>query len=197
MTQALTTIRSEHRSIAAVLHGLRHLVQEFRAGARPNFALLRAMVFYIDTYPERVHHPHEDKYLFHALRQRTHQADALLDELEGEHIKGVRYLAHLKQSLAEYEAGLDGGLPVFASAVDDYADFHWAHMRKEEDELMPLAVKHLTADDWQWIDAGFARNDDPLAGVLAKAQYEKLFSRIVNLAPPPIGVGPALSKTTT
>jgi hypothetical protein len=49
----------------------------------------------------------------------------------------------------------------------------------------------LTESDWQRIDDAFAGNSDPLFGVDADARYGALFRRIVSLAPPPIGVGPA------
>jgi len=63
-------------------------------------------------------------------------------------------------------------------------------MRAEEEELLPRAREHLTADDWREIDAAFSGNADPLVGASAGADYEALFRLIVNLAPPPIGVGP-------
>ena len=56
--------------------------------------------------------------------------------------------------------------------------------------VLPLAAKHLTAADWQALDAAFLGHTDPLLGADALAKYEALFSRIVNLAPPP-AVGPA------
>jgi len=69
--QAIRTIQDEHRSLAAVLHGMLHLVHAIRdRGARPDFKVLGAMVYYIDAFPERFHHPKEDAYLFHFLRIR-------------------------------------------------------------------------------------------------------------------------------
>ena len=79
----------------------------------------------------------------------------------------------------------------FDAAVTAYVDFHWAHMRKEEDLVLPVAEASLTADDWKTIDAAFASNEDPLVGIDATRESRELFRRIVNLAPPPIGVGPA------
>ena len=61
-------------------------------------------------------------------------------------------------------------------------------MRKEEQQLLPLAERHLTAEDWQAIDAAFAANRDPIAG-MQERDFEKLFSRIVALAPDPVGLG--------
>ena len=50
-----------------------------------------------------------------------------------------------------------------------------------------FGLHHLTAEDWREIDAAFSGNADPLVGESAGADYEALFRRIVNLAPPPIG----------
>jgi hypothetical protein len=41
------------------------------------------------------------------------------------------------------------------------------------------------------IDAAFKENNDPLTAAREEKDFEKLFTRIVTLAPPPIGVGPA------
>jgi len=43
-----------------VLHGLWYLVDEVGEGRRkPDFTVLRAMMHYIDTFPEKLHHPKE------------------------------------------------------------------------------------------------------------------------------------------
>ena len=39
-----------------------------------------AMIYYLDTFAERVHHPKEDQYLFGLLRQRSDEAGALIAE---------------------------------------------------------------------------------------------------------------------
>jgi hemerythrin-like domain-containing protein len=189
--EAVRIIRNEHRSLAAVVHGMVYLVREIRdRGARPDFALLGAMIYYIDTFPERLHHPKEDKYLFRLLRMRCAEAAPLLDRLEQEHRAGASKIRALEQALARFQQGGMPEFPAFAAAVDAYADFHWEHMRAEEKEVLPLAEKHLTAGDWEAIDAAFTDNSDPLFGAGPGQAYDQLFQRIVNLAPPPIGVGP-------
>ena len=76
------------------------------------------------------------------------------------------------------------------AAVEAYAAFHWEHMRTEEKQVLPLAEKHLSAADWETIDEAFLGHTDPMLGAEAGAKYNALFTRIVNLAPPPIGLGP-------
>ena len=190
--QAIRIIRDEHRAIAAILHGMLFLVRKIRdRGATPDFNLFGAMIYYIDAFPERFHHPKEDRYLFHVLRMRRPDSVSLLDRLEEEHRTGAYKIRALEQALARYQHGGVSEFPDFAKAVEDYAAFHWNHMRAEEDEVLPLAEKHLSAADWDGVDTAFLGHVDPMHGAGAEGEYQALFTRIVNLAPPPIGVGPA------
>ena len=195
--KAIGIICKEHRLIAAVLHGMRHLIREIRVnGAKPNFELFGAMIYYIDAFPERYHHPKEDEYLFPALRTRHPDAYSLLDRLEGEHQEGAGKIRLLEQALARYQQGGTKEFPAFAAAVEDYSDFHWSHMRTEEMEVLPLARKYLTPEDWEAIEKAFLGHSDPLLGVDVGVEFETLFTRICNLAPPPIGVGPVPGGST-
>ncbi len=184
-------IRDEHRTLAALLHALRHLVRELRSGSmRPDFTLLRAIVYYIDAYPERMHHPKEELHLFAALERRTREADADIRILRDEHQNGARLIRDLGHELLRYEHEGASGFAMFAAAVEAYAAFYYQHMEREENLILPLALHHLTPEDWQAIDLAFSENHDPLKGV-EERQFRELFSRIVNLAPAPIGVGTA------
>jgi hemerythrin-like domain-containing protein len=196
MRTAIQTIRDEHRSIAAVLHALRQLAKEAEDPAvEPRFDAFRAMVYYIDQFPERLHHPKEDQYLFARLAARAPQTRELIEELRTEHVRGAQLIRDLEQALVGLEVGWSGGDRAFSAAVDAYCEFHWKHMRKEEEKILPLAERHLTAEDWREIDAAFAGNDDPIAD-LREQDFQKLFSRIVMLAPEPVGVGERWKKAS-
>jgi hemerythrin-like domain-containing protein len=189
--RALDVVRAEHRSLAAVIHGLRHLVHEVREhGARPDFGLLEAMLRYIDAFPERLHHPKEDRYLFRRLRERDPASARILDDLEAEHATGARAIRELEAALARCRAADGAGFHAFAEQVDAYVAFHWEHMRKEEVDVLPAAARHLRPEDWAEIDAAFGSHGDPLFGADAETELGALFRSIVDLAPPPIGVGP-------
>ena len=192
--KAIQTIRDEHRSISAVLHGLKQLARDAQdAGVKPGFEVLRAMIRYIDEFPERLHHPKEDDYLFARLVARFPDAARLVASLEQEHVEGARLVRELERSLVFFEDGWPAGAREFLKTADAYVEFHWKHMRKEEQELMPLAERHLTQQDWQVIDKAFDTNNDPIAGVLEK-DFQALFTRIVNLAPAPTGLGERWEK---
>ena len=191
--RSIRIIEDEHRTLTAVLHGLVYLVRETRdRGAEPDFRALGAMVHYIDTVPERFHHPKEEKYLFALLRERHPASGPVLDRLDREHRAGAEKIRALERALLRYEHEGDDALRTsFATAVEEFAVFHRDHMQVEEQEVLPLAAKHLTPGDWERIDAAFSGHTDPLFGLEASAAHAKLIRRIVNLAPPPIGIGPA------
>jgi hemerythrin-like domain-containing protein len=194
--QAVRTILDEHRSLAAVLHGMLYIVHDIRdSRSKPNFEVLGAMIYYIDAFPERYHHPKEDKYLFSALRRRHPEAASLLDGLERGHRAGAEKIRVLEQALARYQQGGPAEFSNFLAAVESYADFHWDHMRVEEKQVLPLAQQHLTEADWKIIDDAFAGHSDPMLGSESGRKFDALFTRIVNLAPPPIGVGPETQRS--
>jgi len=190
MHKSIRILRDEHRSIAAVLHGLEHLSRASQhAAERPEFEVFRAMIYYIDAFPEREHHPKENAYLFARVAERAPEAARLVDDLRAEHAKSGQLVRDLEKAVLAFEQSWPKGGEAFAAAVDAYARFHWDHMRKEEHELLPLAERTLTDEDWRGIDAAFAENTDPLSGVAAEGEFARLYTRIVNIAPPPIGLG--------
>ncbi len=194
--KAIQKIREEHRSISAVLHGLKQLARDAQnAGVKPDFAVFRAMIHYIDEFPEKLHHPKEDRYLFPPLVARMPSVQATVDQLRAEHRESARLVRELERSLVFFEDRWPMGAPEFLLAVDAYADFHWRHMRTEEQEILPLAEKNLSPGDWDAIDRAFDANRDPIAGIRERS-FQELFSRIVKLAPEPVGLGERWKKAS-
>lgn len=194
MQVALRIIYDEHRSISAVLSGLKSLAQMAEDGKlRPEFKAFRAMIYYIDAFPERMHHPKEDEHLFARLLRRKPEVRPLVDALQAEHVKGKQLVRDLEQALLEFEQTWPRGAEKFNAAIEAYAEFHWQHMNKEERELLPLAQQVLLPEDWDAIASAFAGNEDPIADLREK-DFATLFQRIVALAPAPIGLGDRWKK---
>ena len=194
MKPAIRILKDEHRSLSAVISGLKELARMAdEATQRPDFGVFRAMLRYIDEYPERLHHPKEDEHLFARLALRTATAARLVAELREEHNEGRRRVRDLERSLLFLEDRWPVGVREFRALVEDYASFHWNHMRKEEQEILPLAEQHLTEEDWRAIGEAFAGNQDPIAD-LRERDFQGLFSRIASLAPAPVGLGEPWKK---
>jgi hemerythrin-like domain-containing protein len=187
--KAIQKIREEHRSISAVLHGLKQLARDAQnAGVKPEFAVFRAMIHYIDEFPEKLHHPKEDRYLFPPIAARVPAAQKIIDVLRNEHKESAKLVRDLERALVFFEDGWPLGAADFLAAVDAYAEFHWNHMRKEEEEILPLAERCFSPGDWDAVNRAFDVNKDPVADIKER-DFQTLFSRIVSLAPEPVGLG--------
>jgi hemerythrin-like domain-containing protein len=194
MDKAIFMLKDEHRSISAVLLGLKHLAQMAQdSHVKPDFRVFRSMLRYLDEYPEKLHHPKEDEHLFARLIERAPQSKALVDALHEEHVRGATLIRDLERHLMFFEEGWPAGAAEFLNAVDGYADFHWNHMRTEETQVLPMAQEYFTADDWRGLERAFAANSDPIRGI-EERDFQKLFSRIANLAPAPVGLGDPWKK---
>lgn len=186
--EAIQIIKDEHFAVAAVLYSLRYLVRQMRDGEiPPDFVLLRAILDYIVSYPDRWHHPKEDKFLFAAIKRRTGEADAIIAELLKEHEDGHPLIENLKNLLIRFQNGDQEARTLFFEAAERYVEKEWQHMRKEEDQVMPIAEKVLSKEDWADINQAFQENDNPLFGIKPKEEAELLYQRILELAPAPIG----------
>jgi hemerythrin-like domain-containing protein len=189
---ALRVIHDEHAALSAMLRSIVLLLsQHRRQGTLPDFGSLRAMLFYMDEFPEQRHHLKESQLLFPKLRERTHEADAVLERLDQDHARGERAIRDLEHALLGFEMMGEPRRVAFENAVQQYADFYFQHMSLEEKQIMPLAEKLLTDQDWAELDEAFAANRDPLTGHEPEDEYRALFSRIVNALPAPLGLGEA------
>jgi hemerythrin-like domain-containing protein len=189
MNKAISILKGEHRSISAVVSGLKDLARMAHdASGRPDFTVFRAMLRYIDEYPERLHHPKEDQYLFARLLARYPGAKPLVEDLEREHVEGAKRVRELERALLFLEDRWPVGAREFRDLVDAYAQFHWNHMRTEEEKILPLCEAHLTKGDWDVVRDAFEGNADPIADLREK-DFQVLFSRIASIAPAPVGLG--------
>jgi hemerythrin-like domain-containing protein len=187
--RTLEIIRDEHQALAAMLRSLSMLLAHARRhGALPDFDVLRAMLFYIDEFPERLHHTKESDLLFPLVRERAPALAAVIDRLDADHAHGERAIRDLEHALLAFEVMGPSRRAAFEAAVRQYVDFYLAHMALEETEVLPVARAALTADDWMTLDAAFVANRDPLTGHEPADEYRALFRQIAMTAPAPIGL---------
>lgn len=84
---SLQIIRDEHASLAAMLQSMRMMVDRGPADNAENFFdVMRAMLFYIDEFPERLHHPKESNLLFPRVAKAVPHVMGTVDRLERDHM---------------------------------------------------------------------------------------------------------------
>lgn len=183
-------ITDQHASIAAVLRSLL-MVVERGPGDEPErfFDVLRAMLFYIDEFPERLHHPKESDLLFPKIARAAPELMPVIEQLEADHMQGEAQVRSLQHLLLAWELLGESRREAFVQAAQQYVKFYLDHMRTEETQLLPAARRLLTEAQWAELDAAFRADPDPLASGSREPAFDRLFTRIVLTAPAPIGVG--------
>lgn len=186
--RALGIILDEHRSIAAVVGGIRELVEHSEASSAdaPDLTSLEAMLAYLQAFPLKLHHPKEEALLHRFLRLRVPNCDTLLSEIELQHelehalvsqtLASVTAMRMLQTNDALTTATLVDRVNALANAV-------WQHLALEERSVLPLARLHLHEQDWVEMAAAFESNNDPGFGELPAKEFRRLFTRIANLLP--------------
>jgi hemerythrin-like domain-containing protein len=152
------------------------------------------MLFYIDEFPERLHHVKESAMLFPRLRIYAPGAAALLDRLDRDHGQGEKRVRDLEHKLTAWEMLGESRRAAFEAELERYASFYHEHMRLEETELLPLAERHFNEDDWRVLDRAFGAHRDALTGAQPEAPYAELFRTIVNITPAPYGLAAAIDE---
>ena len=195
---SIQIIHDEHTTLASMLRSIGMMVTR-GPGTDPQnyFDVMRAMLFYIDEFPERLHHPKETELLFPPVARLAPETAEVIARLDKDHHKGESAVRELQHQLMAWELLGEARRSVIEDAAKRYLGFYLEHMRLEETVILPAALRVLGDADWQEIDAAFATNCDPLTGKYPRDPiYEKLFTRIVTLAPAPIGLGAGEANTS-
>ena len=167
----IKTINEEHRIIAKLLHLIDRQVMLFAESASPDLDLLHSIMEYTQTYPDLYHHPKEDA-IFIKLKEREPalgpQVDTLLDDHRNMHQISGKF-AQMVEQLIE-----DATMPreVFIKAAVDYVDFQRNHMMREVGDVLPAAMRVLSAADWAELEAAADPGIDPLYG--GKEHFQRL-----------------------
>jgi hemerythrin-like domain-containing protein len=191
MHKTIQVINDEHSSISAMLQSM-HLMIERGPKSNPHlfFEVLRAMLFYLEEFPERQHHPKESDYLFPAVLKHSPELKDTLDALDCEHQQSSNMGKELQHLLLAWELLGESRKDAFVKAAHEYLNFYFNHMHIEHTVIIPQALKTLNDSEWAAIDFHFALNQDPLSYSRGTDEtYKHLFTTITNHAPAPIGLG--------
>ena len=189
--ESLRIIRDEHAALTSMLRSLSMMVTQ-GPGNEPEqyFDVVRAMLFYVDEFPERLHHPKESNLLFPKVVRVAPGTMEAVKRLEQDHMRSEGAVRELQHHLLAWELLGESRREKFETTTKSYVASYLEHMRLEETAILPEAERSLDAADWKELDAAFATNCDPLTGKYPRDPlYDRLFTRIVMFAPEPIGLG--------
>jgi branched-chain amino acid transport system ATP-binding protein len=188
MSAALESISEDHRGMWRLTTTLEQLCRQLGDTDKPRDHELFGLIFdYLDRYVEQVHQPKEQDLLYHAIRRRTSEGDALIAEFESEHAVSSGLLAELRDGQRDLADRYPEGIVQLQAALTAYVKIMQRHVQREETLLFQVARPSLRDADGDGIDVAFAVNQEEMASL--QAELRALMSRIGNLAPGPIGLG--------
>jgi branched-chain amino acid transport system ATP-binding protein len=182
MASATDIIRAQHRDLAHVLKALEAIMDgplEERRSA--DMAQLYDICHYVRVFPDKLHHPDEDRYVFGPLRAAAPEHAHLVDDIEGEHGRCQALTERLHGLIQAFDKG-DATAGALRDAVRQYLSFQFDHMRKEERDLLPLVDELLDKKQRAAAAGAFSKHADPLFSANLRAGFEALRHRIESRA---------------
>ena len=101
-----------------------------------------------------LHHEHEDEHLWPALRRRRPEAAEAVELAEQQH-HAIAAAGDVVAAAASRvaESGAADDLTELQQAVSAMREVTVPHLEQEEEEIVPLLVDSLTAEDWEAFEA--------------------------------------------
>jgi hemerythrin-like domain-containing protein len=163
MADPLAGWQEDHNKFSQLLDLLEAQVDAFHRGDRPNYDLMGDIVFYMRNFADCVHHPREDV-AFGRLLKHDRALQPIVDRLLEDHrviaSAGAELLAHLQEVTGDVMTPRG----VLEAAAANYIVYYRNHLATEEREIMPIAARVLTIEDWTAVAATIPTTADPLFG---------------------------------
>ena len=180
MVEAVRKLREEHANLAKLLDVLERQLVVLDDGGTPDYGIIQSILDYFLSYPDMCHHPKEDL-VFRKLRERDAAAAAIVGDILADH-EGLAAVVRNFVSTAVHRMRDDDELPGewLAIMAREFLHSYRYHIEEEETHFFPVALKHLTPEDWADIDSQLVDHDDPLFGDRVERRYEALRDEILH-----------------
>ena len=178
MSQVMYQLHEEHRNIARLLAVLERELAMFERAERPDYDVLSAIADYFVGFPDLYHHPKENLIL-ERLRAREPAVAEMVGNLEGEHEKIGKLAENFQEAVENVLKEVEVPRSAFANVLRHFIDDQRKHMMMEEQKFFPLAVEHLTSEDWAEIERQTAGHEDPLFGASVAREFKHLLDNIL------------------
>ncbi len=180
MPALLERLNDEHRNLARFLYCFKYQLRGFEdPNQETNINLILDMLDYINTIPERYHHPAEDV-MFKRMLTKDFDKKDLVQSIIDDHANLESITVNLKNDFNAIAMDIAVPMDRLKQKVEEYLDAQLEHLDIEESEIYPLAEELLDETDWQELDTQIEQiGEDPLFDQ-TKAEYEQMYREVVN-----------------
>ncbi len=168
-----------HRNMERVLTLIRLQVDSLKEGQDPaGFLLLNNAISYMRDYPGVIHHPVEEL-IFARLIQHAPETRTVCSRLHDQHQNFRRREASLLRRIHSAQAGDLEACRQVKQIGTAYCTEHASHIRSEEVDVFPQAVRWLENSDWREIGEQSRTLVDPLLVRKDLKQYDNLYDYLM------------------
>jgi hemerythrin-like domain-containing protein len=143
---------------------------------RPDYEVIRGIIYYFELYPELYHHPKEEL-VFAKLILRDAAAAAKVGNLTLEHQKGAARLLRVGQAVDAVLADREILRQNVDNIVRDFIESERRHIMMEDRDFFPAALKALEPQDWTEIASASTDPEEPLFSEAAEETFSALLER--------------------
>jgi hemerythrin-like domain-containing protein len=160
----------EHRLIERLIAVLNKVLAKGQSGIPPAF--VDAVLNFVRTYVDRIHHGKEEDILFRALagKQLSSHDQGLMDELAKEHAYARGVTARLAEANEKYRRGDAAALTAVVGELRALLELYPQHIAKEDKDFFPAYAGCLSADEERTMADDFCEFDRKVM----HEQYERI-----------------------
>ena len=141
-----------HRIFRWLYRELPKLIREVEPGDTERAAVVGRYA-HLDFVALHMHHETEDLALWDRLAVRNPGCALHVDQMRAQHAEVARHLARIEPQLAPWVGSADRRLgDALAGDVERLRDILNAHLRQEEEDIMPVAGAVLSQQEWDWME---------------------------------------------
>lgn len=159
-TYSLLSLSVEQKSVHKLLSSIQQLVQDSCAGKRCiDPPILESAISQLTKLDEFFRQRKLEIYVIPAIRKATQEADSLLIELESLSAIGLAILESVRQQVRQGSNQSVTEVKTLYSSIELYCNHLFRRLSKEEDELLPLAQRVISSEEWFSIGIQFLSID--------------------------------------
>lgn len=169
----------DHANIGRVLALMSIQLRFLDADETSGLALLSAAANYLIHYPGLLHHPLEEL-MFDAVAAGSPSAAGLHTRLKQEHAQLTTSATDLVARIGLQQLSREPQVSGLQRTGAEYILAYDDHIRFEEQEIFPMALDVLKAEQWQGIRDTLVLDGDPLFGRESRTLYDNLYDVLMH-----------------
>ena len=179
LQSVLDRLNSDHKRIEMVLRLIERELGKFDNDDQDeNLSAIADALEYIEAYPDKVHHPVEER-MFDLLADKAPSpVQETLAQLRGQHSEITASTSKLKQDIDNVLNDIVTPIDRIKRHLTDYVNLQRRHMTLERQTIFPFAEAALDNKDWQSLQHRLDAELDPLFDETLVA-FETLYDHVV------------------